>query len=343
MLATGLVVAAALNQRTVLSLLAPQARAQAIAGAVLLLAATWLALLVAKRDEWSAAALSFAGYTAVYAALVVAWSTGGTAREMAALRGAITSARRSGDVEIVSYRTFMKGLPWLMKAPVPFVDPGGELAEGAATIGDPESPLAWTEARFWERWHRGGRLLAMVSERAISEFERNAGGAPFIVARARRQLLVSNFDPVVTPSGDPAVSTALYVSTERSTPVPIDSVPAGLLAVARRELKGAAIVRGIVEQTGPGFVYELASGGQRPRVVEVDRAGRVVYLEELVELREVPGAVLAALERAAPRLSVAFVKRALLRGGHLDRYEVFVSDGPSLREVEIDSSGRCLN
>ena len=237
----------------------------------------------------------------------------------------------------------MKGLPWLMQAPVPFVDPGGELATGAETISGPDSSLAWTEARFWRRWQRGGRLMAVVDERRISDFEQRAGAVPFIVARARRHLLVSNFEPAVTPSRDPSVSTALYAPTADSTAVPLASVPANVLAVASHELGSATIVRSIVEQEDEGLVYEVASGGPRPRVVEIDPAGRLVYTEKLVELREVPGIVLAALARAAPALPVAFVKHEQFMGRRRDRYEIFVSDGARLRELEIDDSGHVVD
>ena len=342
-LATGVVVAAALDQRTALVFGTPDSRSLAIAGAAALLAAVWCALPLAKRDEWSAASLSIGGYAAVYAAFVVAWPSSATAREMAALRQAIVHAESADDVTLVSYRTFVKGLPWLMQAPIAFVDPGGELATGAGTICDPNSSLAWTEARFWQHWQRGGRLMAVVNERRISDFEQKAGAVPFIVARARRHLLVSNFKPAVTPSRDPTVSTALYAATADSTAVPLASVPANVLAVARHELGGATIVRSIIEQDDRGFVYEVASAGPRPRVVEIDPAGRLVYTEELVELREVPGIVLTALARAAPALPVAFVKHEHFMGPRRDSYEIFVLDGARLRELEIDGSGRVID
>jgi 4-amino-4-deoxy-L-arabinose transferase-like glycosyltransferase len=339
MLATGLVVAAFLDQRAALMFLAPESHPVAIASAIALLAAVWLALLVARRDEWSAVPITFAGYAAVYAALVVAWPTGATAREMAALRQTIVEAQRAGDVGLVSYRTFVKGLPWLMRAPVSFVEPGGELTTGAATISDPDSPLAWTEARFWQRWKHDGKLMALVDERRISDFEQKAGGVPFIIARARRHLLLSNFDPAITPSGDPAVSTALYASTPQSTPVPIPSVPANVLAAARFELKGAVIVRSLLELAGSEYSYEIASGGARPRVVKVDPAGRVVYTEELVRESTIPPAVIAAVNRIMPGLPVAFVKRERYPGMTPEHYEVVLLEGRSLREIEVNASG----
>jgi 4-amino-4-deoxy-L-arabinose transferase-like glycosyltransferase len=343
MLATGLVVAAFLSQRAALTFLSPQSHPIAIASAVALLAAVWLALLVARRDEWSALPITFAGYAAVYAAFVVAWPTGATAREMAELRQTIVHSQTAGDVELVSYRTFVKGLPWLMQAPVPFVDPGGELATGAATISDPNSALAWTEARFWQRWQHGGKLLALVDERRISDFEQKAGSVPLIIARARRHLLLSNFDPAITPSGDPAVSTALYASTPESTPVPIASVPANVLATARFELKGAVIVRSLRELVGSEYFYELASGGARPRVVEVDPAGRMVYTEELVRESTTPPAVIATVNRIVPELTVAFVKRERFPGTISDHYEVFLVEGRSLRQIETDASGSVVH
>jgi 4-amino-4-deoxy-L-arabinose transferase-like glycosyltransferase len=343
MLATGLVVAAFLDQRAALVFLSPQSHPVAIASGIVLLAAVWLALIVAKHDEWGAIPITFAGYAAVYAALLVALPTGATAREMASLRQTIVQAQRAGDVELVSYRSFVKGLPWLMQAPVPFLDPGGELATGAATISDSAGPLAWTEARFWQRWHDGGKLLALVDERRMLEFEQKAGGVPFIIARARRHLLLANFDPAIIPSGDPAVSTALYASTLESTPVPIASVPATVLAVARRELKGVAIVRSLVEHVDPGNVYELASGGTHPRVVEIDPAGRLIYTEELVRESGTPAAVMAAVGRIVPGLAVAFVKRERFPGTAPDRYEVFLVEGRGLRQIEVDAAGAVVD
>ena len=341
-LATGLVVAAALDQRVGLVFLSPQTRLLAVAGATALLASTWLAVLIARHDQWNAVATTFAGFATVYAALVVAWPTGDTARGMTALRTTIERARRGGTVDIVSYRTFVKGLPWLLQAPVPFVDPGGELAAGAKTISDPDSPLAWTEERFWQRWQHGGDMLALVDERTISDFEQKAGAIPYIIARARRHLLVSNFDTAIAPSRDPMVSTALYASTPTSTAVPIASVPANVFAAAGHELKGATIVRSLVERTDPGYVYELASGGSHPRVIEIDPAGRVVYTEELVGEGGTPATVMATLGRVAPESSIAFVKRERFRDATLDHYEVFLADGRSLREIEIDAAGRIV-
>jgi 4-amino-4-deoxy-L-arabinose transferase-like glycosyltransferase len=342
-LATGLVVAASLDQRLDLVHLTLQARFQVIVGAGVLVAAVWSAVVVARRDEWRAAAVTFAGCAVAYAGLVAAWPAGGAAREMAALRASIVHVRQSGDVDLVSYRTFMKGLPWLLRSPVPVVDPGGELAAGVLTIAAADSPLLWTEERFWLRWRSDGKVLALVNERGIDSFERTAGSVPFIVARARRHLLVSNFDPSLTPSADPAVSTALYAATAESSAVPLASLPERVADAARLELAGATIVRGLVEQTRYGPVYEVATGGPRPRLVEIDPGGTLVYTEELVELRMVPGIVLAALEREAPALPVAFVKHERLLGGAPDRYEFFVADGRSLRELEIDGSGRVID
>jgi 4-amino-4-deoxy-L-arabinose transferase-like glycosyltransferase len=341
-LTTTLVVALFVLPRTAAGLLEPQLRHLAIVTAIALLGATWLAVLLAKRDEWKAIAVTFAGCAVAYAAVVVAWPTSGVAREMAALHDAVARVQSAREVELVTYHTFLRGLPWLLQRPVPFLDPGSELVEGLKSPGGPDISLAWTEARFWQRWKHGPEVMALVLESDIAEFERRAGGVPFILARARRHLLVARFPQKVYPSQDPRTSTALYASElgGHSTPVPIASVPPLVVTSARGELQGQPIVRCAIERTELGRVYEVAAGGPVPRVVEVNLEGRLVYTEELVDAQSMPQEVVAELGRVAPGVLVLFAKRERPFDGGLDRYELLVSERGVVREVEIDASGR---
>jgi 4-amino-4-deoxy-L-arabinose transferase-like glycosyltransferase len=338
--AAALVIAAASEPRSAVALLAPRSLASALAAGAILVATALVAALVARRDEWRALPISFAGYTALYVALLASLPTSGTAREMTALRQTIVHASLDAQASLVSYKTFVKGLPWLMQAPIPFVDPGGELAAGARTITDPESPLAWTEARFWQRWQASAPVMALIDERKVADFEARAGAIPFILARARRHLLVSNFELGATPSADPAVSTALYQVSADTTAVPIASVPERVIAGSRDQLKGAPIVRCFIERTLQGDVWEIASGGSRPRVVEVDVRGRVIYTEELVRVGELPMAVLAALEQHAAGATICYVRRERRGSGVPDHFEAVLSEGPTLLEIEIDALGQ---
>jgi len=310
--------------------------------AAAVLSASWLAVRLARRDEWHAIAVAFTGCVFAYAAVVAAWPRTAPAREMSVLRDTVDRFARGGESELVMYRSFMRGLPWLLRRPVAFVDPGGELARGVTSLHDNECSLAWTEARFWQRWRCGPAVMAVVGEGDVPEFERRAGWVPFIHARARQHLLLANVPPCGYPSRDPSTSTALYASElgGNSTPVMIASVPPRVLESARHELQGRAIVRSWVERTARGSVYELAAGGPTPRLVEVDPDGRPVYTEVLFDERELPERVREELVRMAPHAAVVFVKQERPHDGGVDRYEILVAEGDAIREIEIDATGR---
>jgi hypothetical protein len=321
-------------------LLEPAVRSLAIAAATALVASAWIAAWVARRDEWRAMAWTFSGLAMLYGAVVIGWPVSGRAREMVILRETIARQRRAGAGEIVSYRTFLKGLPWLLKSPVPFVDAGGELAEGTKAIRSSDDPIAWTEARFWKRWEDDRPLLALVKETDLAAFERRGGGVPFIIARARRHLLVSNSTPLSYPSSDPWTSTALYWSHAQphTTPVPLASVPPRVVAGARRELEGRSIVRSFVERTKRGFAYEFASGGSLPRIVEVEPSGEATYTEEMVREAELPHDVLETFKRVSPKSTVVFLTRERPLNGEPDRYQMYIAGQRGLREMGIDES-----
>jgi hypothetical protein len=310
--------------------------------AAAVLGATWLAVRLARSDEWRAVAVTFAGCVVAYAAVVVALPRSASAREMSVLRDAADQLALGGKSELVMYQTFLRGLPWLLQRPVAFVDPGGELTLGVKSPAGRDCSLAWTEERFWHRWHHGPRIMALVREKDMQEFEQEAGQVPFVHARARQHLLVANLPPRRYPSRDPGTSTALYASElgGKSTPVMIASVPPRILYSARRELGGRPVVRCWVEPTERGNVYEVAGGGPMPRLVEVYLDGHLIYTEELFDQRELPHTVAAALKRVAPRSAVVFVKRERPSDHGLARYEILVSDGAAIREVEIDAAGR---
>jgi hypothetical protein len=342
-LTTTLVATAFAHPEIAAALLEPRLRSLTIVTAIAVLATVWLAVLLARRDEWRAIAMTFAGCGLVYAAIVIAWPRCGVAREMVALRSAIVQLRSTRHVEVVTYHTFLRGLPWLLQELVPFVDPGGELAEGVESLRDTNSPLAWTETRFWQRWQNDrDMVVALVREKDIQEFERGAGEVPFIVARARRHLLVSRLPPIEHPSQDPRTSVALYASElgGHSRPVLFASVPQHVLQSAQRAFHGQPVVHCAIERTESGETYELASGGPVPRLAEVDPDGLLVYTEELVSERTLPGPVIGELRRVAPEARIVFVKKERPHDRSPSRYEILVSGGGVIREVEIDEAGR---
>lgn len=310
-------------------------------GALVLLAAVWMAVAVARRNAWAGAALTFLGCATFYAALVVSWPRSIPALEMRELLSTIRRERASRGAELVMYRTFPRGVPWLVKSAVPFVGVAGELDDGARAVTDPNHPIVWTETRFWARWKQGLPTMALIRAGDVPHFERRAGRVPFIAGRVERSLLVSNFAPARVWSEEPTTSTALYAPgvDPKSVSVSIAAVPAKMLSAAMRELRGELIVQARRERVDRGHTWEFATFGRIPRVVEFAESGELVYVEELFGKRELPRAVVAELRRLEPRGAVQFARREARRDGQLDRFEIVVSSDGGLREIEIDESG----
>ncbi len=91
----------------------------------------------------------------------------------------------------VTYHTYLHGLPWELKWPVPMASWVGELRPAYERNG--EHPLFWQEPTFWHRWNRGEKLIVLTRARDRGEF-RLRSAVPFThLLTVRDHVLLANY------------------------------------------------------------------------------------------------------------------------------------------------------
>lgn len=92
---------------------------------------------------------------------------------------------------LVTYHTYLHGLPWELRREVPMASWVGELRP--AYERDMHHPLFWQEPTFWYRWNRGDRLVVLTRARDRDEF-RVRSAVPFThLLTVRDHVLLANF------------------------------------------------------------------------------------------------------------------------------------------------------
>lgn len=98
---------------------------------------------------------------------------------------------RGADASLVTYHTYLHGLPWELKEPVPMASWVGELRP--AYERDMDHPLFWQEPTFWHRWNSGEKLVVLTRARDRDEF-RLRSAVPFThLLTVRDHVLLANF------------------------------------------------------------------------------------------------------------------------------------------------------
>lgn len=165
-----------------------------LCGSAALLAGAWMAFSLSRRGVARAFALAAfaAGWAGFYLSLAVAWPRVPTATARHDLSHAAKTAAERHNAEVVCYRTYVWGLPWEIKHPVPVADYVGELEPQFERNIEVRSALFWSRERFWFEWKNGRKIVAVVPEREIENFSK-AGAPGKILGRGARHYLVGNW------------------------------------------------------------------------------------------------------------------------------------------------------
>ncbi|MBC8646465.1 MAG: hypothetical protein H7X85_04835 [Thermoanaerobaculia bacterium] len=92
---------------------------------------------------------------------------------------------------LVTYHTYLHGLPWELRREVPMASWVGELRP--AYERDMHHPLFWQEPTFWYRWNKGEKLIVLTRKRDRDEF-RVRSAIPFThLLTVRNHVLLANF------------------------------------------------------------------------------------------------------------------------------------------------------
>jgi 4-amino-4-deoxy-L-arabinose transferase-like glycosyltransferase len=126
----------------------------------LLLVASWLAVLLAARSRAAALTSVAVAWTAFFAAVALGWPKTPQARLSTELAESARSAG-AGRVPVASYRNYVNGLSWELKAPIPVADFRGELEPEFEAQPEVRDALFWTKERFWSQW-QSRPLIALV-------------------------------------------------------------------------------------------------------------------------------------------------------------------------------------
>lgn len=94
-------------------------------------------------------------------------------------------------IPLVTYHTYLHGLPWELRREVPMASWVGELRP--AYERNMHHPLFWQEPTFWYRWNRGEKLVVLTRKRDRDEF-RLRSAIPFThLLTVRNHVLLANF------------------------------------------------------------------------------------------------------------------------------------------------------
>jgi 4-amino-4-deoxy-L-arabinose transferase-like glycosyltransferase len=127
-----------------------------------LILASWAAVLFAARSPALALAAVAAGWAAFLAGVVIGWPRVPQARFTADLAFAARAEASERGAPIVAYRTYLNGVSWELRSPIPVAGYRGELEPQFETRREVREALFWSENRFWETWQSGRPVVALV-------------------------------------------------------------------------------------------------------------------------------------------------------------------------------------
>jgi 4-amino-4-deoxy-L-arabinose transferase-like glycosyltransferase len=157
----------------------------------ILLVLSWAAVLFAGNGSAPALAAVAAGWATLFAAVILGWPKLPQARFNAELAAAV---RRSAPPEatLVAYKTYLNGLSWELKTPIPVADYRGELEPDFETRPESRDALFWPEERFWQTWKSDRPVIALVRTRDLVELMTAAPPAR-VVRWAGKHAIVANY------------------------------------------------------------------------------------------------------------------------------------------------------
>ncbi len=166
--------------------------ALAIGGLSILLIGAWAAPRLSRRSTAAALLSLAAGWTGFGLMAALAWPRIPPATALHDFSAAAAAAARDTGAKVVCYQTYIQGLPWALKSPVPVADYTGELEPQFEPDPKVRQALFWTREKFWSEWKSGKRALAVIRPGDLREFEKSEIPVR-VLARAPKHFLIANY------------------------------------------------------------------------------------------------------------------------------------------------------
>jgi hypothetical protein len=108
---------------------------------------------------------------------------------------------QSPEAVVVDYHRFDRDLPFYLKHPITVVadwnNPKMTKKDSWRGIFAYENqygpyPNLWTEKRFWQDWHEGKPLIAVLSSKLLPSFQKKAKKPVCIVGKMNGKIIVVN-------------------------------------------------------------------------------------------------------------------------------------------------------
>ena len=160
----------------------------------ILLVLSWAAVLFAGNGSAAALASVGAGWAIFFGAVVLGWARLPQAHFNAELAAAVRKSAPPGAA-LVAYKTYLNGVSWELKTPIPVADYRGELEPEFETRPEMRDTLFWPKERFWQTWRSDRPVIALVRMRDLVELMTAAPPAR-VVRYSGKHAIVANFpDP----------------------------------------------------------------------------------------------------------------------------------------------------
>ena len=157
-----------------------------------LVLASWAAVLFAGRSARLALTAAGAGWAAFFAAVAFGWPQMPQARFTVELAAAAREAAVPRRAVIVGYRTYLNGVSWELKSPIPVADYRGELEPEFETRPEVREALFWSREKFWEVWSSRKPLVALVRMKDLVEMMTAVPRAR-VLRWSQKHAVVANF------------------------------------------------------------------------------------------------------------------------------------------------------
>jgi 4-amino-4-deoxy-L-arabinose transferase-like glycosyltransferase len=157
----------------------------------ILLVLSWAAVLFAGNGSALALAAVAVGWATFFGAIILGWPKMPQARFNADLAAAVRGASPPGAA-LVAYRTYLNGVSWELKTPIPVADYRGELEPDFETQPETRDALFWPKERFWQTWKSDRPVIALVRMKDLVELMTAAPPAR-VVRWSGKHAIVANF------------------------------------------------------------------------------------------------------------------------------------------------------
>ena len=136
-----------------------------------------------------------------------------------------------------------------------------------------------------------------------------------------------------------SVAAALSIASAAEKKMKLEDLPPAVQKSAQEQLKSATLV-GISAETEKGkTLYEIETKlDGKSRDLLIDKAGKVVEVEQEVDLATVPAAAKAAIETKAGKDKIAKVE-SLTKSAGVEAYEASIQKGSKTVEFAVKPDG----